>query len=162
MFLCIGCSQIAATWDGTSANPSKRELALFVDGVLEQSGTEDDDDAGVPKTPEALGYTVVRSCSDGLCEEGMHIGGLYCCSGGGYTGRYLNGTLDELRVWTRALDATELGAKMRTPLAAGDEEGLLFYFPLDEAVRRTHHHHAPPTRTHRARPAGGCTRPSAE
>ena len=54
---------------------------------------------------------------------------------GGYTGRYLNGTLDELRVWTRALDSTEIMEKMSKPLAAGDETGLLFYFPLDEAVR---------------------------
>ena len=114
--------------------PTERELALYVDGVLEQSGGEDDDATDVPKTPEALGYSVVRACSDGLCEEGMHVGGLYCCSGGGYTGRYLNGTIDELRVWTRALSPKELNDKMRTPLAAGDEDGLLFYFPMDEAV----------------------------
>jgi hypothetical protein len=126
---------ISATWDGTSPEPTERELSLYVDGVLEQSGGEDDDVSDVPKTPEALGYTVVRTCSEGLCEEGMHVGGLYCCSGGGYTGRFLNGTIDELRVWSRALSAKEVGEKMRTPLAAGDEEGLLFYFPLDEAVR---------------------------
>ena len=67
----------------------------------------------------------------------MHVGGLYCCSGGGYSGRYLNGTLDELRVWTRALSSKEINDKMGVPLLAGDEEGLLFYFPLDEAVRPT-------------------------
>ena len=83
--------------------------------------------------PEALGHTVVRTCSGGLCEEGMHIGGLYCCSGGGYSGRYLNGTLDEIRIWTRALSPKELQQNMYTPLAPGDEPGLLFYFPLDEA-----------------------------
>ena len=89
------------------------------------------------RRPEALGYEVVRSCSEGLCEEGMHVGGLYCCSGQGYTGRYLNGTIDELRIWTRSLTGIELNSKMRTPLAAGDEEGLLFYFPLDEAGMET-------------------------
>jgi len=62
----------------------------------------------------------------------MHVGGLYCCSGGGYSGRYLNGTLDELRVWTRALSSKEINDKMGVPLLAGDEEGLLFYFPFDE------------------------------
>ena len=67
----------------------------------------------------------------------MHVGGLYCCSGQGYTGRYLNGTIDELRIWTRSLTGIELNSKMRTPLAAGDEEGLLFYFPLDEAGMET-------------------------
>ena len=135
--LSARASQIAATWDGTSANPSKRELALYVDGVLEQSGTEDDDDAGVPKTPEALGHTVVRTCAGGLCEEGMHIGGLYCCSGGGYSGRYLNGTLDEIRIWTRALPPKELQQNMYTPLVGSQQKGLLFYFPLDEAGMET-------------------------
>ena len=67
----------------------------------------------------------------------MHVGGLYCCSGGGYSGRYLNGTLDELRVWTRALSSKEINDKMGVPLLAGDEEGLLFYFPLDEAGMET-------------------------
>ena len=105
--------------------------------MLEESGTEDDDDSEVPKTPEALGNTVVRTCSDGLCEEGMHIGGLYCCSGGGYSGRYLNGTIDELRIWTRAVGLKELQENMYKPLSAGEEPGLLFYFPLDEAGMET-------------------------
>ena len=56
---------VAATWDGTSNEVSERELSLLVDGVLEQSGGEDDDSTDVPKTPEALGYKVVRSCSEG-------------------------------------------------------------------------------------------------
>ena len=110
-----------------------RKLALYVDGALEQSGTEDDDAKAVPKTPEAKGQSVVRSCSDSLCEEGMHIGGLYCCSGGGYTGRFLNGTLDELRIWSRALPLPELREKMYRPLNAGENKGLLFYFPFDDA-----------------------------
>ena len=50
-------SQIAATWDGTSANPSKRELALYVDGVLEQSGTEDDDDDSVSSYSYSYGMS---------------------------------------------------------------------------------------------------------
>lgn len=128
---------VAATWDGTSANPAERELALYVDGVLEPSGGDEDDSLQVPKRPESAGHQVVRTCSNDLCEEGMHIGGLYCCSGKGYTGRYFNGTLDEVRVWTRALPQAELARKRSVPLAAGDETGLLFYFPLDEAGMET-------------------------
>ena len=54
---------IAATWDGTSAEPMERELSLYVDGLLEEAGGEDDDATGVPKTPEAYGLTVVRTAS---------------------------------------------------------------------------------------------------
>ena len=112
---------IAATWDGTSAWPSKRELALYVDGQLEPAGGDDDGTTSVPKRPEALGLRVVRTCEDGLCEEGMHIGGLYCCSGGGYSGRYLHGTMDEIRIWTRARSRHEIESAMHRPLNAGDE-----------------------------------------
>ena len=82
-----------------------------------------------------MGYTVASSCDDeeGLCEEGMHIGGLYCCGGGGYTGQYFNGTIDEIRVWTRPLLRTELAQRMYVPLAPAEHEALLLYFPLDDA-----------------------------
>ena len=116
---------IAATWDGTSTDKAKRQLALYVDAQLEQAGGENDDATEVPKTPEANGVTVVRTCNEGLCEEGMHIGGLYCCSGGGYTGRYLNGTLDEIRVWTRARTREQLATYMNLPLAPGDHPGCV-------------------------------------
>ena len=82
---------------------------------------------------DATGLTVVNKCETGLCEEGMQIGGLYCCSGGGYTGRYFNGTLDELRVWRVARTEAQLGEWRSLPLNAGDFPELLFYFPLDEA-----------------------------
>ena len=42
---------VAATWDGTKPEASKRELALYVDGTLESAGGEDDDSTDVPKTP---------------------------------------------------------------------------------------------------------------
>jgi len=70
-----------------------------------------------------------------MCEEGMHIGGLWLgrCSGDGYSGRYLEGTIDEIRVWTRARSQDELFESMGVPLNAADNRGLLFYFPMDEA-----------------------------
>ena len=65
----------------------------------------------------------------------MHVGGLYCCSGGGYTGRYLNGTLDELRVWTRALTTKEVRARA----AHGSFPPLCSHaHALHRALTRTH------------------------
>jgi len=124
---------VAATWDGTSDEVSERELYLYVDGNLESPGDHDEDGLEGPKTPEALGIEVLRECVDGLCEEGMQIGGLYCCGGEGYTGKYFNGTIDEVRVWSRALGWSEITARMNEPLHAGDQDRLLLYFPMDEA-----------------------------
>lgn len=42
---------VAATWDGTQLDPLDRKLALYVDGVLEAAGGEEDDATEVPKTP---------------------------------------------------------------------------------------------------------------
>lgn len=42
---------VAATWDGTKQHPADRALALYVDGILEAAGGEDDDATEVPKTP---------------------------------------------------------------------------------------------------------------
>lgn len=67
-----------------------------MDGKLELPGPYDEDGLEGPKTPEAMGFEVVRKCegddSDGArvpCEEGMQIGGLYCCGGEGYSGELL-------------------------------------------------------------------------
>ena len=120
---------LAATWDGRSQMASDNKLALYVDGELEVA----DDGKGEPKTPGVHGYTAAAECPPGLCEEGMQIGGLYCCQGGGYTGRFFSGAIDEVRVWTRELAPQEIRARMRRPLQAQDETGLLFYFPFDDA-----------------------------
>ena len=111
---------------------SERELYLYVDGNLESPGPYDEDGLEGPKTPEAIGYDVVRTCmgtgndeneTEGVsCEEGMQVGGLYCCGGEGYSGKYFNGTIDEVRVWSRALAYYEVEAMMNTPLYAGDQE----------------------------------------
>ena len=42
---------VAATWDGTKEHSADRALALYVDGILEAAGGEDDDATEVPKTP---------------------------------------------------------------------------------------------------------------
>ena len=76
--------------------------------------------AGGATRRRPAGYEPLGRCTGALCEEGLQLGG-FCCSGGVYTGRYLNGTLDEVRVWTRARTAEELRATMHTPLQAQDE-----------------------------------------
>lgn len=131
--LKAGWHHVAATWDGRSAHAADNKLCLYVDGVLEVAGGALDDGTGQPKAPLAHGYTAANQCTPGLCEEGMQIGGLYCCQGGGYTGRFFSGVIDEVRVWTRALPPQEIDQRMKRPLNAQDEQQLLFYFPLDDA-----------------------------
>ena len=93
---------LAATWEGRTA-PEARELALYVDGVLESAGGPQDDGGEVPKHPgrptasRPQGYVAASRCNEGLCEEGMQIGGYYQPGGGGYTGAYFNGAIDEVR-----------------------------------------------------------------
>ena len=131
--LKAGWHHLAATWDGRSEHPADNKFSLYVDGVLEVAGGDLDDGTGEPKTPGTHGYTAANQCTAGLCEEGMHIGGLYCCQGGGYTGRFFSGAIDEVRVWTRELPPQEITSRMHTPLQAQDQQQLLFYFPLDDA-----------------------------
>ena len=125
---------LAATWNGRSAHAADNKLSLYVDGQLEVAGGDLDDGSGQPKTPNTQGYTMASKCTPELCEEGMQIGGLYQQNtGGGYTGRFFSGTIDEVRVWTRELGKTEIVERMRKPLQAQDEQKLLFYFPFDDA-----------------------------
>ena len=46
--------------------------------------------------------------------------------------QYLNGQLDELRIWDYALEEEEIQARMNKPLS-GDEEWLLAYYNFDQA-----------------------------
>ena len=125
---------LAATWNGRSAHAADNKLSLYVDGQLEVAGGDLDDGSGQPKTPNTQGYTMASKCTPELCEEGMQIGGLYQQNtGGGYTGRFFSGTIDEVRVWTRELGKPEIVERMRKPLQAQDEQKLLFYFPFDDA-----------------------------
>lgn len=125
---------LAATWNGRSAHAADNKLSLYVDGQLEVAGGDLDDGSGQPKTPNTQGYTMASKCTPELCEEGMQIGGLYQQNmGGGYTGRFFSGTIDEVRVWTREIGNSEIVERMRKPLQAQDEQQLLFYFPFDDA-----------------------------
>ena len=125
---------LAATWNGRSEHPADNKLSLYVDGQLEVAGGDLDDGTGEPKTPNTHGYTMASVCTPGLCEEGMQIGGLYQQNmGGGYTGRFFSGTIDEVRVWTRELGKSEIVGRMHKPLQAQDEQQLLFHFPFDDA-----------------------------
>ena len=118
---------MAATWDGTAQEPT---LSLYVDGVLEMI------EAG-SRHPARSGYTVASRCTAGLCENGMQIGGFYQSGGGGFTGQFFHGLIDEVRVWSRPRTADEIRAAMGVPLAAADDSSLLFYFPFDDAGMET-------------------------
>ncbi|MCB0598887.1 MAG: LamG domain-containing protein, partial [Phaeodactylibacter sp.] len=48
-----------------------------------------------------------------------------------YTGRFLNGRLDEFRIWTVARTAAEIMSGMNTELT-GNEAGLVAYFKFDD------------------------------
>ena len=93
---------LAATWDGTAQEPT---LSLYVDGVLEMI------EAG-SRHPARSGYTVASRCTAGLCENGMQIGGFYQSGGGGFTGQFFHGLIDEVRVWSRPRTADEIRAAM--------------------------------------------------
>lgn len=47
--------------------------------------------------------------------------------------KYFNGLMRGVRVWDRALDEAEIAAGMKTTLA-GEEEGLMAYWPLDDGT----------------------------
>lgn len=133
---------VAATWDGTSSILYERELNLYVDGKLEHPGPFDADGFEGPKTPlinglgvikcrsvnktcissqRALPYLPVANQCGEANEEGIHIGGIYLCGGAGYAGEYYNGTIDELRIWSRALDLDEITSRMHMPLNSHDQ-----------------------------------------
>lgn len=46
--------------------------------------------------------------------------------------RYLNGRLEEVVLWNRALSASEVSAKMCTPLNIATETGLVAYYKMNE------------------------------
>ena len=128
---------VAATWSGSAEAAADRKLSLYVDGELEPAVGPDDDGRGQPKRPEyndggVAPHRPAARCTGAMCEEGMQIGGFYCCGGGGYTGSFLNGTIDEVRVWTTPVPQADIRARMRSPLDPS-LANLLFYFALDEA-----------------------------
>jgi hypothetical protein len=54
----------------------------------------------------------------------------------GGAGRYFNGQLDEVTLWSRALTATEVNVAMKFK-RTGAEPDLLGYWPLDEGAGDT-------------------------
>ena len=92
----------------TAAAPADRVLALYVNGVLERPS----DGSIPPLRPSVRGHEPLVTCEAGSCEEGMHVGGFYCCGGGGFTGAFFHGLIDEVRVWRRA---GQLGSSSAAP-----------------------------------------------
>ena len=86
---------------------ASRVMRLYVDGVLQGTAT-------LITAPAALGD--------------FNIG-----SNGG--GRFFDGRVDEVRVWSTARTAAEIAAASRTPLR-GDEAGLYAYWPVEQGRGR--------------------------
>lgn len=90
----------------TATYKANAQIALYVNGVLEASGSI----AGVTRqangNPLGIGHSPY------------------------WTGRTLAGTVTEAQLWNRALTATEVQAGFDR-LAAGTEPGLLFHLPYD-------------------------------
>ena len=104
------------------------------DGQLEVAGGDLDDGSGQPKTPNTQGYTMASKCTPELCEEGMQIGGLYQQNmGGGYTGRFFSGTIDEVRVWTREIGNSEIVERMRK--AVGPDFIIVFRLSMLDLIK---------------------------
>ncbi|KAL1520545.1 hypothetical protein AB1Y20_022121 [Prymnesium parvum] len=129
---------LAAVWDGGGDDEKDYTLALYVDGQLEPAGGPDDDESGEPKHPSRpsklhpSGYVIASQCAEGLCDEGLHMGGFYQSGGKGYTGQFMQGNLDEVRIWKAPRSREAISSKRSVPLIPGDEPDLLFYFPFDE------------------------------
>ena len=51
----------------------------------------------------------------------------------GFIGKYYNGLMDEVRVWSVARTAVEIAANMNVKLT-GNEPGLVAYWPMDEGT----------------------------
>jgi hypothetical protein len=91
-------------------NASSNTLSLYVDGVLDNSIST----TGTPVTGT----------------DPLNIGRF---SSADPTKQRYNGQMDEVRIWNTALSQSDLKSRMTTPLA-GDEVGLVAYFPFEEGV----------------------------
>ncbi|MCB0583308.1 MAG: HYR domain-containing protein, partial [Phaeodactylibacter sp.] len=94
---------IAIVKEGAGAG----QVHLYVDGVLEDSGT---DAADMANTPTELGR--INNTADG---------------------RYFPGELDEVRIWDIARNQTDIQAAMNQALA-GNEPGLIAYYDFNQGV----------------------------
>lgn len=114
-----GCSEVAMApyagsgqWHHLVGVKTTNELRLYADGQLV---------ATTPFTQDgSLAVNILTT------ELGRHYHD-YDAFG------YFNGMMDEVRIWSYALSAAEINARMKVVLE-GDEEGLLAYWNFDEAT----------------------------
>lgn len=92
---------LAMTYDG-------KVLKLYVDGILQSSPTN-----------------IVGTIKSSSVK--MAIG----CNPGTINAEFFNGWIDEVRIWSRALDASEIAENMNKILT-GTENGLVGYFRFEE------------------------------
>lgn len=65
----------------------------------------------------------------------LSIGSL--SDGGMPAGRYWNGRMDEVRIWSRALTGAELASNMNTHISAAQQTGLVGYWRFNEGMGTT-------------------------
>ncbi len=97
------------TWYYVAAvyNASARTLDLYVNGVLDNGPLTTDSAGPVPAIPASQLNNTSANVNIGRRSD---------------AGYYFNGTVDEVRVYNRALSATEIQTDMNTPLGAPDTQ----------------------------------------
>lgn len=100
------------TWYHIAASYNSGSIYLVVNGELEKSEEDNDDNIQTYHRPIVFG-------SDGL-----------------KAGNHFHGQIDEVRIWERALSTVEVQSNMHGGLT-GNEEGLLGYFKFDESSGST-------------------------
>ena len=100
----------AGSWYYVATVYDNRDMKIYLNGKLANSGTFDlDTGSTIPDKNLAIG---ARSYDSTIT-------------------RYLNGQIDEVAIYNRALSAEEIVASMHTKLT-GDEDGLVAYWDFDE------------------------------
>eukprot|EP00898_Chlorokybus_atmophyticus_P003902 jgi/Chlat1/4512/Chrsp29S04581 len=109
---------------------------LYVDGVARSRFSADSRDFFQPSvlslnvTRDDLQIPLVGNVLPADATDFFYIGG--------FQNDTFDGMMDEVRVYSRALTADEIGAKMFVPLVPSDEEKLVAYYKFNEGTQDDH------------------------
>ncbi|HPF41639.1 MAG TPA: LamG domain-containing protein, partial [Phycisphaerae bacterium] len=107
-----GDSVVLGAWQHIACSASATGVRLYIDGELAAS------------TPDVCDISAMQSFFNTAISGYTRWAGAY---------DYILGSIDEMRVWNVARTQAQIRAGMHTPLA-GNEAGLLVYYPLDEGA----------------------------
>ncbi|MCA9256101.1 MAG: LamG domain-containing protein, partial [Phycisphaerales bacterium] len=105
-------SVVLGAWQHIACSASATGVRLYVDGDLAAS------------TPDVCDISAMQTFFNTAITGYTRWAGAY---------DYILGSIDEMRVWNVARTQAQIRANMHTPLA-GNEAGLLVYYPLDEGA----------------------------